>query len=183
MKSTTTFLHKATMYLLATLFLAVSSLAYAQAADKKDPGRIGFLDLDKAIGSTLEFKKKLAELDVEADKEKNILKDKEKKLLDLAEELKKQDFVLSEDLKRKKAEGFRVQQRDFERYVADIQEKFNRKKSEIIQAIGKKMADILKTLGKERNYILIMEKRSVYYHAPEDDLTDIVVSIYDKNNK
>lgn len=144
---------------------------------------IGFVDMQKAVLGTNELKKKLKEFKVEIDREKVVMQAKEKKVQKLFEDLNKQSFVLSEDLKRKRQDEFRQEKRDMERYVQDLNDKFTRREQGIKKDIIKKMLKVIAKLGKDRRYSMIIEKTALFYSAANHDLTSAAVVSYNNTHK
>ncbi len=164
------------------LTLGFSLPASSQAASKGGSIRIGFIDIQKAVASTKEWKKEFAGFKAEFQKEKGVVTQKEERIRKLMDDIEKQSFVLSPELKKSKEEKFRTQKKDFERYVQDLNEKFSRKEKEITDKIIVKMIKTIKKLGKSRNYTMIMEQKAVFYYDESDDLTKYAIKAYDREN-
>ncbi len=145
--------------------------------------RIGFVDIQKAVSSTKEFQRAFTRFRNDFQKEKQVIAEREKKLKKMLEDLNKQGFALSPDVKKQKEEKFIKEKKAFERYVQDRNEEFSRKEKEITDSIVRKMLDVIKKLGKERGYTMILEKKSVFYSDTAADLTALATKTYDKLNK
>jgi outer membrane protein len=145
--------------------------------------RIGFLDIQKAVSSTKEWKKNFDQFKSDFTKEKQRINLKEQKIKKMLEDLNKQSFVLDPDLKKKKEDDFRKEKIEFERYVQDQNAEFGKKEKEMTQEILLKMMEVIKKIGKEKNYTMILEQKVVLYHDQGNDLTDIAIQIYDRTNK
>jgi outer membrane protein len=145
--------------------------------------RIGFLDIQKAVSSTKDWKSKFNKFKASFTKEKKRIKIKEQKIKKMLENLNKQSFVLDPDLKKKKEDAFRKEKIEFERYVQDQNADFGKKEKEMTQKILIKMMGIIKKIGKEKKYTMILEQKVVLYHDKGNDLTDIATRAYDKANK
>ena len=145
--------------------------------------RIGFLDIQKAVSSTKEWKSNFDKFKADFTKEKTRIKSKELKIKKMLEDLNKQSFVLDPDLKKKKEDQFRKEKIDFERYVQDQNAEFGKKEKEMTQKILLKMMDVIKKIGQEKNYTMILEQKVVLYHDKGNDLTDIATRAYDRANK
>lgn len=144
---------------------------------------IGFVNLQKAVSGTKDWKKKFTALKKDFQKEQSIIESKKKRVQAMLDELNKQSFVLSPGLKEKKEEKFRSQRREFERYVKDREEEFTIKEKRISEDIVKKMLKVIRKIGKEKKISLIMDQSTVLYFHPEKDLTDLVIRTYDRTNK
>jgi len=169
-----------TQLLLVLGFLVYGPFAVSSyAADS----RIGFLNIQKAVSSTKEWKKNFDKFKADFTKEKQRIKLREKKLKKMLDNLNKQSYVLDPDLKKKKEDEFRKEKIEFERYVQDQNAEFGKKEKEMTQEILIKMMDVVKKIGKEKKYTMILEQKVVLYHDKGNDLTGIAIRAYDRANK
>ncbi len=145
--------------------------------------RIGFLNIQKAVSSTKEWKSNFNKFKSDFTKEKKRIKIKEQKIKKMLENLNKQSFVLDPELKKKKEDAFRKEKIEFERYVQDQNAEFGKKEKEMTQKILLKMMDVIKKIGKEKKYTMILEQKVVLYHDKGNDLTSIATRAYDRTNK
>ena len=145
--------------------------------------RIGFLNIQKAVSSTKDWKSKFDKFKADFTKEKKRIKVKEQKIKKMLENLTKQSFVLDPELKKKKEDAFRKEKIEFERYVQDQNADFGKKEKEMTQKILIKMMDVVKKIGKEKKYTMILEQKVVLYHDKGNDLTGLATRAYDKANK
>ena len=152
------------------------AIAEATAGDLK----IGFVDIQKAITETKEFKKSQMKFRVEIQKEKGIIEARKKKVESMLTELNKQANVLNPSLKKKKEESFLREKKDFERYVQDREEEFSRKEKIALDKISKKMLEVLKQLGKQKKLTMVIEKKAVFYSDSTLELTSLATKTYNK---
>ncbi|MFQ5481154.1 MAG: OmpH family outer membrane protein [Nitrospinaceae bacterium] len=168
--------------------VGISLLACAMATLLAPPvsaqgPRVGFVDLQKALFATNEFKRAKAGFDRDFQKEQKSIQQREKRVKKLFEELNKQSFVLSPELKKQKEEKFIREKKALERYVQDKNEAFGRREKEATQRIRKRMLDLMKTIGKARKFTLIIEKGATFYFNDALDITKQVVAAYNKDHK
>lgn len=154
----------------------VIAVTNAAAGDVK----IGFVDIQKAITETKEFKKSQMKFRVEIQKEKGIIDARKKKVESMLAEINKQANVLNPSLKKKKEESFLREKKDFERYVQDREEEFARKEKLALDKISKKMLEVLKQLGKQKKLTMVIEKKSVFYSDSTLELTSLATKTYNK---
>ena len=145
--------------------------------------RIGFVDIQKAVSSTKEWKSSFIKFKADFTKEKKRIKIREQKVKKMLGDLSKQSFVLDPELKRKKEEKLRKEKIDFERYVQDQNTAFGKKEKEMTQKILRKMMEVIKKIGKEKKYTMILEQKVVLYHDRGNDLTKMATLTYDRVNK
>jgi|TARA_B110000438_G_C15579362_1_gene548935 outer membrane protein len=142
--------------------------------------RVGFINLQKAVSSTKEWKKQLSVFNKSYQKEQNLISTKQKKIKSMYEEITKQGFVLDPTLKKSKEERFRKEQVDFERYVQDKKEEFGRKEKEITEKIFTKMIKVVRKIGSEKKFSVIMDEKTLLYSDSALDISNIAVKTYDR---
>ena len=145
--------------------------------------RIGFVDIQKAVIGTKEWKKNFEIFKKNFAKEKKKIKVREQRIKKMLEDLNKQSFVLSPELKKKKEDKYRKEKIAFERYLQDQNTEFSKNEKEITQKILLKMMKVIQKLGKEKKYTMILEEKVVLYHDRGNDLTTLATKTYDRSNK
>ena len=166
------------VFLIGLLFLGpMASTPFA--AEK----RVGFVDIQKAVISTKEWKKSFETFKKDFAKEKKKIKSREARIKKMLADLNKQSFVLDPELKKKKEDKFRKEKVAFERYVQDKNEEFGKSEKEMTQKILLKMMKVIRKIGKEKKFTMILEQKVVLYHDKGNDLTSLATKAYDKSNK
>jgi len=166
--------------------VAITALAWllmVHTAVAASQPKIGFIDVQKAISSTKDWKKGFAAFKASFQKQKLVISKKEAKIKKMLEDLNKQSFVLDPKLKKKKEDNFRKEKVAFERYVEDQNNEFEKKEKEMTRRMLKQMIEIIQKVGKDRKYAMILEKKSVLYHDKGNDITDIAIKTYDLKYK
>ena len=154
-------------------------LAQATPGYGKDQ-RIGFIDIQKAVAGTKEWKKEFISFKMRFKKEKEMIAKREGLLKKMMEDLNKQSMVLNPALKKKKEESVHKKKREYERYVQDKNEEFAKKEKEITNKILNKMVEVVHKLGKEKNFTVILEKKVGLYFDESADLTAVATRAYNK---
>ncbi len=154
----------------------------AFSAKNGDP-KIGFVNIKKAVADTNEFKRIKSEFDRKFQKIQKVIAAREGEMKKLYEELNKQGFVLSPELKKQKESNFINKKKSLERFVQDKNEEFAGMEKEITAKITRRMLDVLKNLGKKRKFTLIIEKSATFYFDNARDVTKTAVSAYNKSFK
>ena len=171
--------HRVYFYLLIGLVFFGPLVISSFAAES----RIGFVDIQKAVLGTKEWKKNFEIFKKDFAKEKKKIKARENRIKKMLEDLTKQSFVLDPELKKKKEDRYRKEKIAFERYLQDQNTEFSKNEKEITQKILIKMMKVIKTLGKEKKYTMILEEKVVLYHDRGNDLTALATKTYDRSNK
>lgn len=162
------------------ILLAMSGSILVVAEATAGNVKIGFVDIQKAITETKQFKKSQMKFRVELQKEKGIIDARKKKVENMLIEINKQANVLNPALKKKKEESFLREKKDFERYVQDREEEFARREKIALDQISKKMLEVLKQLGKQKKLTMVIEKKRVFYSDSTLDLTSLATKTYNK---
>ncbi len=164
------------LFLFTTVFFLLAQPAPSFARDL----RVGVIDIQKAVSGTKEWKKEFLSFKTNFNKEKKLISKKEGQLKKMIENLSKQGMVLNPELKKKKEAEVLKKKREFERYVQDRNEDLAKKEKEITSRILKKMADVIKKIGKEKNFSMILEKKTGLYFDNSIDLTTLAIQAYNK---
>lgn len=162
------------------LFIALFLIALFAGTAFGAEGRMGFIDLQRALSETKEWQEKSGEFKKEFEREQILISAREAKIAKMLEDINKQSMVLDPTLKKEKEDAFRAERRDFERYVKDKSEEFSAKEKEMTEEVIKKMVKVLKKIGKEKDFTMILEKKSTLYMDEDKDITSAVVKVYDK---
>jgi len=145
--------------------------------------KIGFINMQKAVANTKEFKSALNKFKKDFEKEQKVIVSREQKVQRMLEDLNKQGFVLDPALKKQKQEDFLNEKKKLERYVQDRNEEFASKEKEITNKILKKMLEIIRKIGKKKKLTMIIEKKALFYTEASADLTDLATKTYDKTSE
>lgn len=165
--------------LLTGLFFFGPMTTTSLAVEKK----VGFVDIQKAVISTKEWKRSFENFKKDFAKEKKKIKSREARIKRMLADLNKQSFVLDPELKKKKEDKFRKEKVAFERYVQDQNEEFGKSEKEMTQKILLKMMKVIQKIGKDKKYTMILEQKVVLYHDKGNDLTSLATKTYDRSNK
>jgi len=174
------------LFWMAVISLFMSAPLYAQQ------GKIGVIDMQRALNDTVEGKKVLGRLKTKLNAEKAILDKKEEELTKMQNELNKQGFLLSDRTRMEKEERFRSLQRELERYQEDKREEFMRLQRNSTERIFKGLMKILDDYAKKKNFSLILEAGQanpnmpspvLYYDEATVDITAAVIKLYDEKSK
>jgi outer membrane protein len=145
--------------------------------------RVGFVDIQKAVISTKEWKKSFEDFKKNFANEKKKIKSRESRIKKMLADLNKQSFVLDPELKKKKEDKFRKEKVAFERYVQDQNAEFSKSEKEMTQKILLKMMKVIQKIGKDKKYTMILEQKVVLYHDKGNDLTSLATKTYDRSNR
>lgn len=160
-------------YIVATVLIA--HMAVAQSA-----GKIGYVDLQRALNESETGKRAKEEFKVQVDKLQSSLKKQKDDIDSLKEQLEKKALVMKEEERGNLEEDYRKKMRDFERNYKDTQADLQKKDNELTGGIIKDLQQVIHEFGEREGYTLILEATSsaVLYGSKNADLTDEVIRQY-----
>ena len=160
--------------LVVVAVLMAASFAQAQ-------GKIGFVDMQKAIQSTAAGKKAKEELEKDFNKKKKELEKKEADLKKMGEDLEKKKSVLSEEALGKKQAEFQEEMLKYRDVVGKSQVEIQKKERDLTAPILEKMKKVISKISKAGGYSLVLENSQMVLYADQGaDLTDAVVKAFEK---
>ena len=71
------------------------------------------------------------------------------------------------------------------RLVDDLQKELQKKEQELLGRVLRDLDGVIQKVGKEKGYLLIVERKQggIVYGAPEIDVTDEVIKVFDDDAK
>ncbi|PIS12019.1 MAG: hypothetical protein COT73_00795 [Bdellovibrio sp. CG10_big_fil_rev_8_21_14_0_10_47_8] len=147
-------------------------------------GKVGYVDVQKAIQATGAGKKAKESLDAEYGKRKKDLDKKKADIEKMGQDLEKKKAVLSEEVMGKKQMELQEEMMKFQKVVAENQLEIQKKEKELVEPILEKMKKVIQQVAEEKGYSIVIEKQSQVLYAQKDaDLTDAVIQAFEKEKK
>ncbi len=87
---------------------------------------------------------------------------------------------MSEDLKRKKENDYRMKLRSLQRQAKDAEEEMQLSQREIRAEVLRDLMDIIKAMGKKEGFTYIVTSEFVIYSDKSIDITKRVINEYNK---
>lgn len=173
---------KVSVLLASSLVLGMFVPAQAQSA----PTKVGIINIQKAIVSTKDGQKAVAEIEAKAAPKKKELESKQQAILQKQEQLNKVGNVGGEDAKQKLIRDIDTMKKSFSREVDDAQADFDQENAKVMNDLGNRVMQVLDKYAKDNGFALIIDvsnpqTSSVLYAANGIDVTDDIVALYDKN--
>ncbi len=160
------------------VFLALGLASFAHAE-----GKIGFVDVQKAIQATASGKKAKELLDGEYAKRKKDLDKKKADIEKMGQDLEKKKTVLSEEVMNKKQMELQEEMMKFQKVVSENQLEIQKKEKELVEPILERMKKLIDKVAQEKGYAIVLEKQAqnILYAQKDADLTDSVVQEFEKS--
>jgi outer membrane protein len=144
-------------------------------------GKIGFVDVPRAVTSTAEGKAKLKELQDWAIPKEQELHQLQQGVEELRRQAAQQRGVATPEALRRLEEDARDAQRRFEDATRDSQRDLAAKQSELLGEVARRMNQLVTEYGTANEYdaIFIFKGEDLIYLGPSADLTETLVKLYD----
>jgi outer membrane protein len=167
------------------LALGVALIAHAQGSQAAPPNKVGIIHIQNAIIGTKDGQKAATELQARFDPKRKELEKMQAEIAGLRDQVQKGSNTMSEDAKQKLAREIDQKTRAFNRETEDAQAEFDQEQNKILQGLGQKIMAVIDKYARDNAYAVILDVSSpqtpVLYAANGIDITNEVVSIYDKN--
>ena len=141
-----------------------------------------YVDTDKVIADIDEGKQAHEALVKEQEKRQKEISALESKLKKLQDDLEKQAKAFSKDAIEKKAAEYQQAAAEYQAIVVRYNKELQDKEKDLYDPIEKKVKDLLRAIALRDGYDLILNKRSVPYGRKDLDITDKVITEYNKVN-
>lgn len=170
-------------WVMVTLVLALG--AANPVARAGDAPKIGTVDMQLALQSVEAGKKAKAKLEGEFNAKKQQLQKEEAQIKKMGDEFKKQSLVMSDQARAKKQAEIQDRILKFQELTAQSQAEIQQKESELTAPIIDALRKIVSDVAQKKGYTLVLEKNenTVLYSQDKDDLTQQVISAYNKAHK
>lgn len=170
---------------LAVLFMVPTVWGQAgSSASTSAPMKVGVINVQVAITSTLEGKQAAAELQSQFAPRQTDLDNLRKQIEDVQTRLRTGQTTLSDDEKARLTREGDQMTRAYQRKQQDSQDDFNEAQREVVDRIGRKMIDVLDKYSKENGFGVVFDTSAqsspVVYAANQIDVTQYIIRLYDQ---
>jgi len=167
------------------LVLVMGASALLLGSAKAEEIRVGVVDMQRAIQSVEAGKLAKSQLEKDFNSRKKELQAEEASIKKAGEEFRKQSLALTDEARRKKQTELQERILKFQELTARSQQEIAQKEQELTHPIVNKMRAVISDLAKRKGYAVILEKNenTVLFSLEKDDLTEEVVTTYNKGGK
>ena len=170
-----------------TVCLAITtfhSLRLVQSADELSPVKVGVINVQQVIVSTVEGKQALAELQGKFARRQNDLAILSEQINAVRQRLEAgQTLGQAEETYRLRSDGGRLTVR-FERKTKEFNEDLQLERSKIVDDIRRKVVNLLARYSRENGYAIIFDSSVqdslIVYKSINLDVTHEIIGLYDK---
>ncbi len=175
--------------LAAAVVMAAGTSAMAQApapgptpAAAASVTRVAYVDVQRVLARSAAGVAAREQLEREKATMQREMDGKRQELEKLREEIEKKGALMTADARRDKQDQFERKRRDAARLADDFQKELEKKEQGLLQKVLQDVSGVVERVGKQRGFQLIVERRgaTVLYAAPEADLTDEIIRVFDQ---
>jgi len=167
--------------IVTTLCLCISFLALGtvRAADEI---KLGYVNAQRIIEESKAGKEAYGKLKELQEEHKTRVEGKKAEIDAEEAAFQKQYMTLSDDAKTEKEAELRRAKKDFKRMLEDADADIGSREKTYLEKIDSEVMEIIDRVGKEKGYTLILGQigSSILYANPTIDLTEVIISEYDK---
>jgi Skp family chaperone for outer membrane proteins len=167
-------------------FLVGTGALRAQSPAAAPGAKVAVINMQAAIANTAEGKKALSDLQKKFTPRRQDLEHQQQEIAALQDQLQRQATTLSDDEQRRISRELDDKQRIFKRAQEDFQAEGQQEQQDIGQKIGQKMVKLLDDYAQKNGFELVMDATPqtlpIYYIAPQLDLTETMIKLYDAAN-
>ena len=159
------------------LLLTLAPGAFAQAAM-----RVAVVDTQRAVMETEDGLRAQATLKKLFDKRQRELDQKQKDLQKEREDIEKNKDKLAPEALQKKAETWQREMAQVQGVFVEYNKELQQKQNELTGPIVQKAVGIIRRLATQEGYDLVLERQAATYFRSDLDLTDKVITLYNRDN-
>lgn len=154
--------------------LAVTSAAIPARAELK----LAYVDVQRALNECDAGKKAKAEFQGRVTSLESRLQRQQNEVQALKDEIEKKGMLMNQDERQSKQDQYVAKLKNFERDYKDSKDELQAKDNEMTAKIVHDLAQVIRSLGERDGYTMVMEKGSILWGAPGNDITDSVIRNY-----
>ncbi len=157
------------------LFVAVAIPAHAEV-------KLAYVDIQRALNECQAGKKARTSIRADAERAQAKLQKEQAAVQALKDELDKKGMLMPPDQRQNLEDELGRKMRSFQDDVKNERDELRQKDNELTGAIIRDLATVVRQLGEKDGYTMVMEKNSLLWGIPSNDITDEVIRTYDAMN-
>ena len=170
-------------FLIFLLFFSASGLLFAPCVIAET--KVAVITMQKVIKESKGGKAATAQLEKKFKNLQAGLKKKQDDIKVFKEDMDKKMPLLSDEAKAEKEREYKKLLRELKEKTDDAQFEMRKLEASVMEPILKELENVIKDFAKNKAYSIILEYNmpGIYYAAPQIDITDEVIKIYDMKHK
>ena len=145
--------------------------------------KIGVINMQKVVRQSHEGKKAMEKLNKKFETLQKQLQKKQSELKAFKEDLEKKAPLMREEARAEKERQYKKMLREYKDQSDDAQYEMRQMEQKVMETILKKLEKVVRKIAKDKGYTIILEKNmpGLYYVSPDADITQEIISAYDKS--
>lgn len=169
-----------------TIFiLPVLAFAPVFPAGAQNPGKVGVINIQRAIAGTKDGQKAAAEIQSRFSPKKKELDDRQAEVARLQDQLGKGGNTLSDDARQKLMREIDQKNKSITRDTEDARADLDQAEQKVMSELGGRIQAVIDKYAKDSGYTLILDISSpqtpVVFASSTIDITKDIIDMYDKN--
>lgn len=164
---------------LITGLTAATALFFLLGICQAQEIKIGFVDLMKLAQQSQRAKEQQQRLMTMVEKERTVLENKQKELVDLQDQLQKQGPMLKEETRNQKVKDFNIKKMELEMADKDAKAKVQNEQREAGEIFQKELRKIIGQIRIQKKLTLIVNGDALLSADDALDITEDVIKAYD----
>lgn len=161
---------------------AITSAAFLKSAKAESSSavKIGYVDMNRALNEVNEGKAAKTKLEADGNAKKLKMEKMQSELKQMKEDLDKQRLILSKEALAEKEQKFQEKFIELQRKSLEYEKSFSEMEAKFIQPISEKLQKVIQKIGSQEGYTVIIPRAMALYSVPGSDLTNKVITTYNK---
>lgn len=166
--------------MLQSLFFAVCALAAFGGSAVFAQGKVGIINVQRAVLETAEIKKAQAELEAKFKPRQDELEAAQKELIEIRRQLEAGGQNLTPaQLSDLQGRG-QILERRAQRLQEDLQEQVGRDRDAVLARVGQRMQEIVNKLAAQKDLDVVVDAANTLYFKTGLEITDEAIAAYDQ---
>lgn len=156
----------------------------AVSAFGAEGGKLGYIDMQKALNLSESGKEAKEQLAAKVKKYQDEINIKQEELKKLKDDLEKQSVLLSDSARSAKEKDYQQKLKEFQRFTKDAQDELQAKDEEFTKRIIEELERVIQDYGRNNGFTIIFVKNeSMIFADDKADLTEDVLKIFNTSRK
>ena len=166
-------------------FLVLGLMAIASAQPAAQPGKIGIIDMQGALGSTQEGQKLFGDLQARYEPRRKELEKKQSEIAALQDQRTRGSNTMSQEAKDAIARDIDQRTKALNRETEDAQADYQQDTDKVLGELLQKVRVVIDKYSRDNGYSVILDvsqqQTPVVWAANTAIITDDIIALYDKN--
>lgn len=164
------------------LTIAALLLGMAAAATARADIRIAYVDIQRALNECRAGKAAKTQFRGRIERLQSQLEGEQSEVERLKRELEQKGSLMQPDQRQNLEDDYEKKLRHFQDDYKNSSDELKEKDNQVTGAIVRDLATVVREIGAKNGYTMVMEKGTLLWAVPANDITDQVIRAYDAMN-